>query len=240
MSPGAQDPATRGPLQGPWLFHEYCVGALGMLLPLLWRLSKLPRDPRGTKTLAAPWSSWPGGEDLLPLRGGGGLGPAGTRASPGLPGAAPVAARAHQPEASSPRHGGPPSGTGLALPGGPDATDPLHRQHTGLGTRSCSRPRSPRWNHTAICPWAGRRYGGCRGLHRQAGVQGRRKGAGIPWGEDGVKGRDRGNEYGKGEKVGREGRRGRGLEAWKNLDARMDRKAEDKGWRPVRKLRKRR
>lgn len=120
MSPGAQDPATRGPLQCPRLLHEYCVGPLGMLLPLLWRLSELPRDPRGTKTSAAPWSSWPGGEDLLPLQGGaaaGGLSPAGARASPGLPGAAPPAARVHQPEAASPRHGGPPSRTGLALQG---------------------------------------------------------------------------------------------------------------------------
>lgn len=55
-----------------------------------------------------------------------------------------------------------------------------------------------------------------------------------------MKGRHRENEYGKGEKVGWEGRRGRGLEAWKILDARMDRKAEDKGWRSVRKHRERR
>ena len=50
-----------------------------------------------------------------------------------------------------------------------------------------------------------------------------------------MKGRNRENEYGKGEEVGREGRRGRGSEARKILEARMDTKADDKGWRPVRK-----
>lgn len=51
--------------------------------------------------------------------------------------------------------------------------------------------------------------------------------------------KQRENEYGKGEKVGQEGGRQRGLEAWKILDVRTDMRAEDKGWRPVRKHRER-
>lgn len=54
-------------------------------------------------------------------------------------------------------------------------------------------------------------------------------------GREGEEQTQRENEHGKGEKVGREGRRGRGSEGWKILEARMDMKADDKGWKPVRK-----
>lgn len=76
------------------------------------------------------------------------------------------------------------------------------------GTQSCSRPCSPWRNHVTTwrLGWQARR--GLQGAAQPAGAQDRRRGWNPPGGRRGDGEEQREHAYRKGEKVGREGRRG--------------------------------